>query len=626
MLQALRSTAGSWIVKILFVLLIISFGAWGIGDIFRGRVGTEVAEVGDAKISAQELDQAFRREMDRLRQVLGAIDPEQARAFGLLDRTLDQLVERALLDQEGVDAGVRPGDALVLDRIQREPAFQDRATGRFSPDLFRRVLASSGIPEASYLQSVRAEVARETLAGAVTAGASAPAPLVEDVYRRQGERRVAETLFLPDEAVPAPGAPDAEAVAKYHQDRAVRFTAPEYRALAVGLLTVDDLAKEVGVSDEELRAAYAARAAEFRTPERRDVEQVLVQDEAAAQAVAAAARQGGDLAAAASASGAESLPLPGLVREDLLPELAEAVFSGAEGAVVGPVRSPLGWHVFKVAKVQPGTEQSFEQVRDVLRDQLGRERAADRLYEIANQIEDTLAGGASVEEAASRLGLRVVKVPAVDASGQTPEGRPVEGIPGLAQVLEEAFRLGQGEQSRLIETPEGAYAVVQVEGIRPAALRPLDEVRDQVVAAWQAEQRSAAAAKRAEELAQDLRAGKSVDEVAKASGARPGRTEPLPRGGRARGGVPPLVVEQLFEAKPGEVVTGPAEGGQMVARLAEVQVPDPAADAARLDQLRQALTQSIQQDLLAQYVGALRAEHGVEINRPLLDTLYRRAE
>jgi hypothetical protein len=40
MLQALRSTVGSWIVKILFVLLILSFGVWGIGDIFRGRTDT----------------------------------------------------------------------------------------------------------------------------------------------------------------------------------------------------------------------------------------------------------------------------------------------------------------------------------------------------------------------------------------------------------------------------------------------------------------------------------------------------------------------------------------------------------------------------------------------------------
>ncbi|HSK39177.1 MAG TPA: SurA N-terminal domain-containing protein, partial [Arenibaculum sp.] len=51
MLQALRSKVGSWVVKILFVLLIASFGVWGVGDVFRGQVSTTVAEVGDAEIS-----------------------------------------------------------------------------------------------------------------------------------------------------------------------------------------------------------------------------------------------------------------------------------------------------------------------------------------------------------------------------------------------------------------------------------------------------------------------------------------------------------------------------------------------------------------------------------------------
>ena len=37
MLQAIRSRAGSYVVKILFALLILTFGIWGIGDIFRNR-------------------------------------------------------------------------------------------------------------------------------------------------------------------------------------------------------------------------------------------------------------------------------------------------------------------------------------------------------------------------------------------------------------------------------------------------------------------------------------------------------------------------------------------------------------------------------------------------------------
>ena len=127
MLQALRSTVGSWIVKILFVLLILSFGVWGIGDIFRGRTDTTAAQVGDVKISTVELDNAFRQEVNRLRQMLGGqIDAEQAKALGLVNQTLDQLIQRTLLSLAADDAGLRVGDPLVLGQLRAEPAFHNQ--------------------------------------------------------------------------------------------------------------------------------------------------------------------------------------------------------------------------------------------------------------------------------------------------------------------------------------------------------------------------------------------------------------------------------------------------------------------------------------------------------------------
>ncbi|WP_207478796.1 SurA N-terminal domain-containing protein [Arenibaculum pallidiluteum] len=622
MLQALRSTVGSWVAKILFVLLIASFGIWGIGDMFRGRVENDVATVGDVTIGRQQVDQAFRTELERLRQVLGSITPEQARAFGLLDRTVEQLVERALLDQEAADMGLRTSQELVLSTLRREPAFRN-AQGQFDPQQFRRALASSGLTEQGYVQLVEGEIARRTMAAAVTEGVRAPTPLVESVFRRQAERRVAETILLPESAAPDPGQPDQDTVAKYHQDRAVRFTAPEYRGLTVAALTVEDVAKDIEVPEEELRAAYDSRANEFGTPERRDLEQVLASDEAAAARIAEAARQaGGNLAEAATAAGLDAQPLGGFTREDLLDGLREPVFAAAEGTIVGPLRSELGWHVVKVTKVIPATSQTFEQARGQIADQIRREQAANSIYDVANKLEDALAGGASVQEAAQRLGLRLVRVPAVDANGQTPEGTPAADLPSPRLVVEEAFRLGQGEHGRALDTPEGGYVVVQVDEIRPAALRPLEQVRDQVVAAWQAERRAESTAKRAEEVVAELRAGRTVEDVARAAGGTAGRTEPLTRGSRSAGGLPPLLIEQLFEMKQGEVASAATEGGQMVVKLVEIQVPDPAADPSQLDQVRLTLSQGMQQDVLASYTRALRGEYGVTVNRTVLETLY----
>ena len=103
------------------------------------------------KISTVELDNAFRQEVNRLRQMLGGqIDAEQAKALGLVNQTLDQLIQRTLLSLAADDAGLRVGDPLVLGQLGAEPAFRNQL-GQFDPDQFRRVLAANQLTEDGYV-------------------------------------------------------------------------------------------------------------------------------------------------------------------------------------------------------------------------------------------------------------------------------------------------------------------------------------------------------------------------------------------------------------------------------------------------------------------------------------------
>jgi peptidyl-prolyl cis-trans isomerase D len=625
MLQALRSTVGSWIVKILFVLLILSFGVWGIGDIFRGRTDTTAAQVGDVKISTVELDNAFRQEVNRLRQMLGGqIDAEQAKALGLVNQTLDQLIQRTLLSLAADDAGLRVGDPLVLGQLRAEPAFHNQF-GQFDPDLFRRVLAANQLTEDGYVQLLRTEIKRTQLVGAVAAGAQAPGLLVDDLFRRQAERRVAETVLIPNAAMGNVGTPDDATLTAFHQEKAVRFTAPEFRKLTVAKLTVDDVAKDISVSDEDLHAAYDARAAEFQTAERRTVDQVLMQDEATARKVENLLGQGQSLEEAASAAGAEVLTLNSLAREDLLPELVGPVFNLSQGAISAPIQSSLGWHVMRVSDIEAGSTRSFEQVRDTVLADVKRDRAMDAVFESANKIEDALAGGSSIEDVAQRFGLRLIQIDAMDANGRRPDGGAVEGLPTAQQVAQTAFGLQQGASSNLIETQGSDYFIARVDAVTPATLRPLDTIRGEVVAAWQADQRSQLAAKRAGEIQERLKAGSRPQDIAATvPGAIAGMTPPLTRAGRETGGLPPGLVQRLFAMGQGEVATAPTQDGQVVVRLAEIQNADPAAAEAQVAQVRQSVQQAMAGDLLAQFTEALRQRYPVSVHQSTIDTMFQR--
>ncbi|AWK85095.1 peptidylprolyl isomerase [Azospirillum thermophilum] len=624
MLQFIRNFAGSWIVKILFVLLILSFGVWGIGDVVRqSGISDTVAEVGKVEIKRDALDQEFRRQIDRLRPMLGGnLTVEQARQFGLLDQSLNGLVQRTLLDLAAKDAGISVGSEVVKLRIADEPAFRNQQ-GQFDSNLFRTVLRNNQLTEDGYVALIRRETARELVAGAVGASVTAPKPLVEALYRFRGEKRVAEVVTLPNAGIGDVGAPDDAEVTRSYEDHQVRYTAPEYRALTVATLSADAIARDIAIPDDRLRAAYDEHAAEFTTPEKRSIQMVVVDDEAKAKQIAEAARSKG-LAAAARDAGVEPLTLDGIARDEL-PELGDAAFSLAQGTVGEPVKSGLGWHVLSVTGIQPATARSFDEVREQLLAELRKEQALDSVFSIANRAEDQLASGAPLEEVAQAQGLVLRKIAAVDSTGKAPDGKDAApDLTTLKSLLPAAFQLKAGAASNLSEGPSGVFTAVRVDSITPAAVRPLAEVRDQVVAEWQAEKRAAAAGKKAEEIAARLKQGSeaAAQDVATQAGASFAMTAPFTRDARSVEGLPGDMVRKLFEAKPGEVVTGATADSQVVARLKEVIAADPAAADATLAQVESTVTQGLESDLMAQFGNALRSRYPVVIHRDRIEQFF----
>ncbi|MGQ9367127.1 peptidyl-prolyl cis-trans isomerase [Azospirillum sp. A39] len=623
MLQFIRTFAGSWVVKILFVLLIASFAIWGIGDVFRNAGPSDtVAEVGPVEYGRGDLDREVRRQMDRLRPLFGgALTLEQAQQFGIVDQSVSTLVQRALYDLAAQDAGIRVGPDVVRQRIAEEKAFRNEM-GQFDPNLFRAVLRQNDLSEEGYATLLQQEIARGLVAGAVSSGAMAPKPLVADLYRHREEKRIAEVVTLPNSAVDDVGSPDDAALRAYYEDHSVRFTAPEYRALTVAQLTLDDLAKEIAVPDDDLRAAYEERAHEFRVPERRTLQVVLVDDQAKAQSIVDAVAAGKSFEEAAKEAGTEPLALESVTREEL-PEIGEAAFSLDEGAVSAPVQSGLGWHVVKVAGIQPDATKSFEEARDALLTQLRRERAVDLMYEVSNRLDDALAGGGTLEEAAQKLGLKLSKVDAVDATGKAPAGEPVSGVAELPEILETAFQTPAGQTSGLIETRAGNHFAVRTDSVTPPALRPFDAVRDEVVAGWQAEERARRAAERAKTIAERLKAGDAdARSVAAEAGAGFALTSPFTRSGETVEGLTQGLIGQLFAAEPGGVVVGENGDAQVVARLKEVVPADPAAPGASLAPVEDTVARGIEGDLMVQFAEALRQEYPVAIYPDHIRQMY----
>ena len=624
MLQFIRNYAGSWIVKILFVLLILSFGVWGIEDMVRrGGTSSTVASVGKVDIDRAELDQEFRRQMERLRPMLGgSLTTEQARQFGLLDQSLSSLIQRALYDQAARDLGISVGPEVVKQYIANEPAFRN-PQGQFDPALFRSVLRDNQLTEDAYVAILRREIARDLVAGAVGAGVTPPKPLVDDLYRYRGEKRVAEVITLPNASIGDVGVPDEAELTRYYEDHQVRFTAPEYRSLTIAQLSADALAKDIQIPDDQLRAAYEERASEFGTPERRTVEMALVDDEAKAKQIAEAAKSKG-LTAASKEAGVDPITLDNVARNEL-PELGEAAFALTQGATSDPIKTGLGWHVLSVTAVQPGSTKSFDDVRAQLLAEMQKEKALDALYSIANRVEDQLASGASLDEVAQAQGLKLTKIAAVDSSGKAPDGKDAApNLPDFPTMLKTAFQLASGATSNLTEGANNVFFAVRVDGVTPAKVKPLADVRDQVVAGWQEDQRAKLAAEKAQEIAAKLKLGAegAAQEIATQNGGTFAMTTPFTRDAKSIDGLTAELVAKLFAAKPGEVVTGSTPDAQIIARLKEIIPADPAAKDATTAQVESILAQGLQSDIMTEFGNALRKQYPVEVHPSRIEQFF----
>ncbi|MCK5274866.1 MAG: SurA N-terminal domain-containing protein, partial [Alphaproteobacteria bacterium] len=136
MLQTLRSSSGGLVAKAFMILLIISFGAWGVqGYLNQASQGEMVATVGGDTITTSELASAFARDVRRFQAQGSDLTAEQARSLGLMDLALDRLIQGRTYDAASGWLGMGISDKHIAQAIREEELFRDDS-GNFSRSRF----------------------------------------------------------------------------------------------------------------------------------------------------------------------------------------------------------------------------------------------------------------------------------------------------------------------------------------------------------------------------------------------------------------------------------------------------------------------------------------------------------
>lgn len=631
MLQTIRNYAGSWIVKLLFLLLVASFAIWGVvgfggmGDALRGRNGDVVATVGSEKIHSKAVYDEFRGEMERMRRMYpGQMDVEQAKAMGLLDRALYDMISRVLIEQEADRVGFVPGQDLIVDQIRHDAAFRDKG-GNFDPNIFRQLLASADMSEAAYIDYVRRQLARTTLVNTITDGIVPSKLLVDTLYAFENEQRVVEILRLPAAAMPLPAGPDRAALDQFYTDNGAKFSTPQFRAISLIILDPVKIAQSITLGDEELKKAYDERQFQFVRPERRHLQQILANDEAAARRAHDLLTQGKDFAAVAKEvahQDAAATDLGWIAADALPPELKPVARSLPVGKFSDPVKTALGWHILRVAEFEAQRTLPLDEVKADLAKEIAQERASEKLYKMGTQLQDDLAGGASFDDAAKALNASVRKIEAIDASGRDRSGKAVSDLPPGVEFRAAAFSINKGEVSQLTEMASGSYFVLRVDDVIQPGVPPLAEIRDKVVQAWRTQKQMEAAEARAKSAKELIAQGKSLAAVAQGLGQSVSESKPFTRGDAAQAAkLPPDIVRPIFSGAPGTVATAKTDDGYLVVRLTRIVSTRLEAGSQRTAETSRRIKESLGGDLLVQLRTALGNRRAVDIDQKALDAI-----
>lgn len=632
MISAFRRYLETWVVRGFFLIMVIAFMSWGIGDVVR-MIGTSTwaAKVGGQTIEGAQLQEAFQREMSQATRNLPAgQEPSAELRSSVARQALQGLIAQAALNQELQRLHIVTPDPAVRQVIFGMPAFRG-ANGQFDKQTFDSVLRNNGLTEARFLDMMRGDLAQRQLLDAVSSGAAVSEAMLRPLFEGQFEKRSADMVEFPFAAAAAPPAPTEAELQRWYDNHPDLYSSPEFRRIKAIVLSPQTLAKDIPITDADLQAAYDQHKSDYVTVAKRSAQVVSVSDEEKAKALAATWKGGADWAAmqkAAQDAGGSAIALDNATeREFPDPELAKTVFAATPDTVTGPAKGGLGWHIVRVTSATPGSEQPFAAVKDALHDQVLASKAADLMYDRANKVDNVLGSGASLDEMPSDLGLAGV-AGTLDAQGNTADGTPAP-IPGPIElksaIIKAAFETQKGDPPRLIEvqTPStggSAYYALSVEEVDPPSVKPFDAVKDQVTADWTHDAERHAQEQAAAKLLAAVKGGQSLADAATVAGVTVRRTPLVTRAGGVEG-MPPQLATVLFGLKRGEPTMVEANDSFIVAVPAEILDTDPKADPTGYEQVRQVIARSIGTDLATVFADALRARATPQINQSVLDNV-----
>ena len=624
--RRLSKSAFGTIIVVLFLLMIAAsfaladlsnFGSGGLG----GSSGA-LAEVGDEQITDRDISNAMRRALEQVRQQNPEAD--YSSLAGQFEPLLNSMIDERAMLAFATDHGFNLSKRLVDAEIASLP--QTRGLdGRFSEQAYAMFLQQQQMTDADVRQLIRSGMVQRLVLAPAVVDAKVPLGMARPYASMLLELREGKFALVPTDAFRAGLNPSDGDLQSFYAQNRQRYMVPEQRILRLAKIGPEAVAN-VAPTEAEIAAYYKANQANYAGTERRVISQAVVQDKGQADAIAARARGGATFVSAAAPAGlsAEDISVGPQTREEFTnlagDAVANAAFAAAKGAIVGPVRSDLGWHVIKIDDIQGATGRPLAQVRDEIVTLLAANKKKEALAELVATVEDRIGEGASFAEAVAAARLAAITTPPINASGQARTDAAYRLPAGMEAGLKPGFAMAADDDPEIVTLPNDAgYVLVGVDRIIEAAPAPLAEIKDRVRADWIQRKANERAQAIAADIAKKVAGGVAIEKATADAGASLPPVQSIQARRLQIAQAPPEAaapLRMLFSLAQGKsrMVADPQGRGFFIVQNNKITPQDASSNPTLIARTQSEFQSAVSNELAEQMVAAMKADQGVERN------------
>jgi peptidyl-prolyl cis-trans isomerase D len=533
-LQSIRERLTGILAFTILGILVIPFALVGVNEYFTSSGGNNVARINDAEITYNDFNQSFSNYRRRMQSIMGAAyDPVQMDQLTVRREHLDNLIDEELITQAAQSMGLDVDDQTLALEIRNIPAFQ--VDGEFNADVYQSRLTSQGLTPKQFENEMRTQYIISQLPRNIAESSIATSVELQNFVALVDQGRTFGVVMVPTETAEAPPSFSEEEVTAWYDSHTEDYRSEEQVIIEYLELSASAIPGGPPPDDDFLREQFEAQKARFVSPEQRNVAHILIQvapnaDEAeietarqTAEDLSRRAREGEDFATLAKENSqdqgsAESGGDLGWVEAGVMVQAFEnAMYElSMETPVSEPVQTAFGWHVIQLKEIRESAGMSFEEARMTLVNEYQEDAAARAFLEQADRLVDLIYEDPTTLESAAL----VMELP-VNVAGPFPRTGG-EGIAAYPEVVEAAFSdlvLLQGSVSDPVNLDENSLVMVRLQQHLPVAVKPLEEVREEIIATLTDNLARDKANTRARELLAELQGGDSgLEAVAQEAG------------------------------------------------------------------------------------------------------------